>query len=362
MAGQGPLAPGASIGILGTGQLGRMLASAAAKLGFDVRTFGPHAAPPAARVASGHLNAAYEDEAALLAFAGTVDVATYEFENIPPQTVKTLAAAGCPVRPGPDVLEVCQDRLLEKRFLRDLGLQTAPFFPVDTEKDLRDALVQLGGEGILKTRQFGYDGKGQVRLGRTADLAPGAALAAIAHAPAILEGIVPFELEVSQIVARGVSGQLAYYDLPHNVHREGILRESRVPAQVPRGVAETAQDLTAKVLEATDYVGVLAVEFFWSEADGLVANEIAPRVHNSGHWTAEACVTGQFEQHVRAVAGWPLGPTTRHSDAAMTNLIGDDALAWRELAADGRSLTLYGKDGCRPGRKMGHTVTLRPKA
>lgn len=351
------LAPGSTIGIVGTGQLGRMLASTAARLGFRVRTFGPEETPPAAQVANAHHAAAYDDELALKEFADAIDVATFEFENIPPQTVRQLTALGVTVRPDDQVLAVCQDRLPEKEFLRQHGLGTAPFMAVDSAADLEKAVAEIGPRGILKTRRMGYDGKGQVRIDPQTDLA--AAFADLG-APSIFEGFVDFDAEVSLIAARHPSGDIAFFDMPRNHHEGGILRTSTVPADIAVDENE-ARGAVRKLMEALDYVGVMTVEFFWSEKDGLIANEIAPRVHNSGHWTHEACLVSQFEQHIRAVAGWPLGDPARHSDAVMTNLIGEDAARWSDLAGEpGLGVTLYGKGEMRAGRKMGHTVRLSP--
>ena len=353
------LPPGSVIGILGTGQLGRMLAMAAARLGFRVITYGPEDHPPAAEVASGHMACAYDDVAALSEFASRIAVATYEFENIPPNAVKTIAGTGVPVRPNEKVLAVSQDRLVEKSFLIDRGVRTAPFYPVGRLSELNAALKALSGEGILKTRCFGYDGKGQVRIAAGDD--PALAWEESGQLPAILEGLVLFDMEVSMLAARDVDGTVVSYDIPRNVHRDGILRESHVPAGLPHSVCVQAERITADIMEAVDYVGVMAVEFFWSDTDGLIANEIAPRVHNSGHWTQEACQVSQFEQHIRAVAGWPLGSASRHSNAVMTNLIGHDADGWEKLSrSPDLSVTFYGKSTVRSGRKMGHTVSLSP--
>ena len=354
-----PLPPGSVIGIVGTGQLGRMLALAAADLGFRTHTFGPEEDPPAARVADAHTCAPYEDETALAAFAGKIDVATYEFENIPPLTVRALGQH-VSVRPDDAVLAVCQDRLAEKTFLQGLGLQVAPFAEVSRVSDGAAAAALVGGDGVMKTRRFGYDGKGQARLRPGDD--PAVAFAACGGADCILEGWIAHDCELSQIAARDVMGEIAYYDLSRNEHEDGILRRAYAPAGQPRGVRSKARDLTAMVLESLDYVGVLTVEFFLSAEQGLIANEVAPRVHNSGHWTREACVTGQFEQHIRAVAGWPLGDPSRQLDAEMVNLIGEDADAWLDHAGEpGTHLTLYGKKEARPGRKMGHLVRTTPR-
>lgn len=362
MLGEGmePLPPGSVIGVVGTGQLGRMLAEAASALGFRTHAYGPDDGPPAALVASKHTRGAYEDEAALTAFAKQVDVVTYEWENIPPMTVRILARHVA-VRPDDGVLEVCQDRLAEKTFLQSLGIKTAPFAAVGRVADCAAAVAQVGGDAILKTRRFGYDGKGQVRMRPGDD--PAVAFAQVGHADAILEGFVPFAFEVSLIAARDVFGHIAFFEPPRNEHNGGILRRSVVPAGLAPGVRADAEALVETILETLDYVGVLTAEFFWSPEGGLVANELAPRVHNSGHWTREACVTSQFEQHIRAVAGWPLGDPARQLDAVMENLIGDEANDWLALAEEaGARLTLYGKREARAGRKMGHVVRTTPMA
>lgn len=347
-----PLAPGAVIGILGGGQLGRMLALAAARLGLRAHVYDPAAAGgPAAQVCDRATTAAWDDAAALDAFAAAVDVITYEFENIPTGTLDRLGAAR-PIRPGRRALEVSQDRMTEKRFLNDLGLATAPFAPVDSPADLAAALVTSGAPAILKTRRFGYDGKGQARITGPAEAET--ALASLKGAPAILEGFVEFSLEVSVIGARGADGAVACFDSGENVHRDGILRTTRVPARLSAAQRTDAVLLTGQILNALDYVGVIGVELFVTPA-GLVINEIAPRVHNSGHWTQTGCAICQFEQHIRAVAGWPLGDGGRHSDVEMENLIGEDMDRLPDLRCEaGAALHLYGKAETRPGRKMGH--------
>ena len=356
------LPPGATIGILGGGQLGRMLALAAARLGLKCHIFAPDADSPAFDVAAAHIIARYDDEAALDSFAASVDAVTYEFENVSIEAVGRLARSA-PVRPGAHALEVSQDRLVEKRFLRDLGIATAPFEAVDDLGALLAALGSLGSPAVLKTRRFGYDGKGQVRIATPSDAA--AALAEIGTRPAVLEGFVSFTREISIVAARGSTGVVAAYDPAENVHRDGILFTSSAPARVRPETAAEARRVAERILQALDYVGVIGVEFFvLGEGDDerLLVNEIAPRVHNSGHWTEDACAVSQFENHVRAVAGWPLGPTNRHSDVVMTNLIGDDANGWRKLAAEpGARLHLYGKREARPGRKMGHVNRLAPR-
>ncbi|TCP63097.1 5-(carboxyamino)imidazole ribonucleotide synthase [Rhodovulum bhavnagarense] len=345
------LVPGAAIGILGGGQLGRMLSVAAARLGFRCHVFDPGGEPPAADVAHSVTTARYDDAAALAAFAASVDVVTYEFENIPTAALDAIEASR-PIRPGRRALAVSQDRLIEKAFLSELGLITAPFAAVDDAVDLAEALGEIGTPAILKTRRLGYDGKGQARILSPED-AP-AALAAMAGAPAILEGFVEFTAEISVIAARGLSGEVTCYDPGTNVHRDGILRTTTVPAQLTTAQRTDAVILAGRILNALDYVGVMGVELFVTDG-GLVVNEIAPRVHNSGHWTQDGCIIDQFEQHVRAIAGWPLGDGVRHSDIVMENLIGEDMDRVPELARDPAvALHLYGKSQVKPGRKMGH--------
>ena len=349
------LTPGATIGILGGGQLGRMLSVAASRLGFLTHIYEPGDAPPAGHVANSVTTAAYEDTGALTSFAQAVDVITYEFENIPTATLDLLEPLR-PIRPGREALRISQDRLTEKQFLSDLGLQTAPFATVDSQADLDAALVSIGAPAILKTRRFGYDGKGQARL-HQADQA-GAALEAMAGAPSILEGFVDFSHEVSVIAARGVTGEVACFDPGENVHREGILRTTSVPARLTGAQKSDAVLIASRILNALDYVGVMGVELFVTQG-GLVVNEIAPRVHNSGHWTQNGCLIDQFEQHIRAIAGWPLGDGSRHTDITMENLIGDDLDRLPKLAAEGAAIHLYGKTEVKPGRKMGHVNRIR---
>ncbi|MFO6464104.1 5-(carboxyamino)imidazole ribonucleotide synthase [Jannaschia sp. KMU-145] len=344
------LPPGATIGILGGGQLGRMLSVAASRLGYLTHIYEPGAAP-AAHVAHAVTQAPYEDEAALRAFAAGVSVITYEFENVAATALDLLGAAR-PIRPNIDALAVSQDRLTEKTFLGGLGLATAPFRDIPDLAALQTALAELGAPAILKTRRMGYDGKGQVRIddpGQAAD-----AFAAMAGQDAILEGFVDFRREVSVIVARGLSGETVCFDPGENVHEGGILRTTRVPAALSGAERTDAALLAGRVVNALDYVGVLGVELFVTNA-GLVVNEIAPRVHNSGHWTQAGCAVDQFEQHIRAVAGLPLGDGRRHADVVMENLIGDDMDRLpAHLAAPATQVHLYGKSEVRPGRKMGH--------
>ena len=346
-----PLAPGSVIGILGGGQLGRMLSVAAARLGFRCHVFEPGAAPPAGQVAEAVTTAPYSDAEALRRFAAACDVVTFEFENIPTDALDIIEAL-VPIRPGREALRISQDRLTEKTFLADLGLAVAPFADVPDADGMAAALERIGAPAILKTRRFGYDGKGQARLRSPAD-AEGA-LAEMAGAPAILEGFVDFSHEVSVIAARGVTGEVACFDPGGNVHREGILRTTTVPARLTAAQRTDAVLLAGRILNALDYVGVLGVELFVT-AEGLVVNEIAPRVHNSGHWTQNGCTVDQFEQHIRAIAGWPLGDGTRHADVVMENLIGEDMDQLPALAREaGTAIHLYGKAETKPGRKMGH--------
>ena len=351
------LTAGATIGILGGGQLGRMMANAAAQLGFDVSIYCPEADSPAARVAAHHTLGAYTDLSTLIDWARDCDTVTYEFENVPVEAAKALIEAGVSVRPGSKPLEVSQDRLVEKSFLQDCGIGTADFAEVNGAADIEAPLASFGGRGILKTRRDGYDGKGQVRLETGDDFE--AAHKALANAPCILEAMIPFEREVSVIIARDAVGDTLCYDLPRNEHVNGILKRSVVPSDLDDDVTRRAEAAAEALAHALNYIGVLALEFFVLEDGTLLANEFAPRVHNSGHWTPEACATGQFEQHIRAVAGWPLGPVTRYHDVEMLNLLGEEALVPPDvLAADG-VLTLYGKREAKPGRKMGHLVRRR---
>jgi 5-(carboxyamino)imidazole ribonucleotide synthase len=349
------LAPGSTIGILGGGQLGRMLALAAAQLGFRCHIFSPDPVSPAFDVAATSTVADYNDSNALVAFGRAVDVVTYEFENIDVGAVEALEAIAL-VRPGARALAVSQDRFAEKSFLRELGVATAAFAEVGDRHSLDRAIGTLALPAVLKTRRLGYDGKGQAVI-RWVDEA-GTAFARMQGAPAILERFIAFQREISIIAVRATKGAVAFYDPAENVHRNGILHTSSVPARVRSETVEDACGIAKTLLAALDYVGVMGIEFFVvgeGEKERLFVNEIAPRVHNSGHWTEDACVTSQFENHIRAIAGWPLGPTARRGDVVMTNLIGREADDWAKLAADpGARLHLYGKREARPGRKMGH--------
>ncbi|WP_197917404.1 5-(carboxyamino)imidazole ribonucleotide synthase [Thiosulfatihalobacter marinus] len=352
-----PLPLDSTIGILGGGQLGRMLSVAASRLGYRTHIFEPGANPPAAHVADRVTTAAYDDTAALTAFADQVDIITYEFENIPTAALDLLETH-CPIRPGREALRVSQDRLVEKTFLRDLGLATAPFAPVASRDELSAALQSTGTPAILKTRRFGYDGKGQARIDspQSAD----AAYRDMADAPAILEGFVDFSREVSVIAARGLQGDVACFDPGENEHHEGILRTTTVPATLTASQRIGAVLLASQILNALDYVGVMGVELFVTDS-GLIVNEIAPRVHNSGHWTQNGCAVDQFEQHIRAITGHPLGDGRRHADVVMQNLIGNDMDKVPALMRQpDTALHLYGKAETKPGRKMGHVNRIRP--
>ena len=360
--GAGPLPPGSVIGILGGGQLGRMLALAAARLGLKTHIYSDDPESPAFDVAAAEMRGDYEDFDKLEVFARHVDAVTYEFENVPVRAASHMARWK-PVRPGPLALEVAQDRLTEKTFISRLGIPVAPFVEVDAPSDIAAGLATFASGAILKTRRLGYDGKGQAVVEPGGPVEP--AFQAIGRRPAVLEKKLAFAFEVSVLVVRGADGALAYYDIPVNTHGGGILRRSVVPSSLSGREAEAAKAIAARIAAALDYVGVLAVEMFYMGAgarEPFVVNEIAPRVHNSGHWTTDACAASQFESHIRAVAGWPLAKTARHSDAEMVNLIGHDADAWATLAAEpGACLHLYGKREAREGRKMGHLNRLSPK-
>lgn len=351
------IAPGSTIGIVGGGQLGRMLAMAAAQLGYKIHIYAPDEAPPAAEVSALFTRGAYDDEAALARFGASVDVATYEFENIAAGPLKALAER-VPLYPPRAALEVAQDRLSEKEFVAGLGGRPAPFAAVSSREELDRALAEIGTPAILKTRRFGYDGKGQARIMTPADA--DAAWEAVKGAPCVLEGFVRFEAEFSILLCRAPSGDIVIWDAPENVHESGILDRSTVPASPAlRPAIAEAEALARKVADALDYVGLLTLEFF-AAADGAVFNEMAPRVHNSGHWTIEGALTSQFENHIRAVCGLPLGaPDLVVPRVEMQNLIGDDVHDWAQILSDRTvHLHLYGKGATRPGRKMGHVTRL----
>ena len=351
-----PVPPGGTIGIIGGGQLGRMLALAAARLGLKAAIYNDENHAPAFQVTPLQAAAAYDDRNALTGFAGICDVITFEFENLPANAIALLESLK-PVRPGHRALEITQDRLHEKSFMQSLGLKTAPFAAVSTIEDAALAFAQIGGPAILKTRRLGYDGKGQAKVNSADEAA--AAFQHFKSAPCILEGFVDFAFEASVVAARGEDGCFAAYDPPENIHENHILRRSIVPGRLSRADGDKAKTIAHAIAEALDYVGVLAVELFVGHDGGLIVNEIAPRVHNSGHWTIEACACSQFEQHIRAVAGWPLGDPARHADAVMENIIGAEVHAWQSLARSG-ALHLYGKREARLGRKMGHLTRLKP--
>ena len=352
-----PVAPGGTIGILGGGQLGRMLALAAARLGLKVHIYSDEKDAPAFQVCDAHTFARYDDEAALATFAQSCDAITYEFENVPSSAAGILAGAK-PTNPNARALAVTQERFDEKRFVSKLGLRTAAFEAVSSAAEATAAFARIGGPAVLKTRRLGYDGKGQAKVSTGEEAAH--AFEAFKGVPMILEEFVAFDFEASIVAARGTDGSFAAYDPAENVHEHHILRRSSVPARLSAAQIEEAATIARKIAEAFDYVGVFAVELFVAKDGRLLVNEIAPRVHNSGHWTLEACTTSQFEQHIRAIAGWPLGSTARHSDAVMENIIGEEAADWQALAAKGGALHLYGKSEIRQGRKMGHITYLKP--
>jgi 5-(carboxyamino)imidazole ribonucleotide synthase len=353
------LAPGATIGILGGGQLGRMLALAAARLGLKSHVFCPDPQAPAFDVVRRETLADYGDEGALDRFAEAVDVITYEFENVPAEAAKFLAARK-PVLPDPAVLATTQDRLAEKTFVAGLQIRTAPFAAIGSAAELPDALARIGRPAVLKTRRFGYDGKGQALIRDGAD--PAVAWEDVGAQPSIVEAFVPFEREISLVAARGRDGQIETFDVTENEHRDHILKVSRVPAEVTAAVAAEARRIAETLAAAFDYVGVLAVEMFVVRTDAghaVLVNEIAPRVHNSGHWTLDGCSVSQFEQHIRAIAGWPLAKPVRHGRIEMVNLIGDEIADYaRWLPVPGTAVHLYGKNGAHPGRKMGHVTRV----
>jgi 5-(carboxyamino)imidazole ribonucleotide synthase len=355
------LRPGSTLGILGGGQLGRMLIMAAARLGLRSHVYSPEPDSCAFDVASEKTCAAYDDEDSLIRFAKSVDLITYEFENVPAETADFLVASRSAVLPDPVILATTQDRLAEKSFLIDFGIGTAPFAEIGSEVDISVAAVQIEPPAVLKTRRLGYDGKGQAIVRGEGDAA--AAWKELGEVPAILEGFVEFEREISVVAARGRDASFVAYDPIENIHREHILHRSLIPAGIPAAVAKEAVAIARKIADELSYVGVLTVEMFVVEKDGkhqLLVNEIAPRVHNSGHWTIDGATVSQFEQHIRAVAGWPLAKPRRLGQVEMTNLIGDEIEGWRKLLAEpGAALHVYGKREARPGRKMGHVTRLK---
>ena len=354
-----PLPPGSMIGVLGGGQLGRMLTLAAARLGFDVTILEPEPDSPASRVAARTLEAPYDDREALMTMAATCDVVTFEFENVPAAVVDQLERLGALAAPGKRPLAVAQDRVSEKAFFQDLGIATADFAAIAGPDDIAAALPRLGGRALLKTRREGYDGKGQTWVEGADDAQ--AAWTRIGGKPAILEAKVSFVRELSVIAARGRSGEVACYPAGENHHQNGVLRTTTAPARLSASTRAEAEAIARKTLEALDYVGVIGVELFELTDGSLRVNEFAPRVHNSGHWTLDGCEVDQFEQHVRAVAGWPLGKTEALAQVEMTNLLGFEADGWQALAAEPDArVWLYGKREARDGRKMGHVNRLTP--
>jgi 5-(carboxyamino)imidazole ribonucleotide synthase len=354
-----PLEPGATIGVLGGGQLGRMLALAAARLGFDVAILSPEPDACAARVAARAIVADYDDPDALEALSRIAEVVTFEFENVPAKVVARLQGLGVEVAPGPRALAVAQDRVDEKTFLRGCRVPTVDFVAVSKPRDVVAAIDKLGAPALLKTRREGYDGKGQTWIECHADAE--AAFARIGGVPAIVEARADFVRELSVIAARGRGGDIRTYPLGENHHEGGVLRRTSAPAAVIAAVTAEAETIAARILTQLDYVGVIGVELFELRGGRLLVNEFAPRVHNSGHWTLDGCEVDQFEQHIRAVAGWPLGPTAPLAHVEMENLLGDDVLRWEALAQEEEArVWLYGKGEARPGRKMGHVNRLRP--
>ncbi|UUP17445.1 5-(carboxyamino)imidazole ribonucleotide synthase [Nitratireductor thuwali] len=353
-----PLSPGKTVGIIGGGQLGRMLAMAAARLGFRTIVLEPDAECPAAQVTNSQIVAPYNDAEALEQLTAASDVVTYEFENIPIQAARAVAGRVA-LFPPTEALEAAQDRLTEKIFLNSTGISTARFVSVDSDEALALALKDFGSSGVLKTRRMGYDGKGQRVFRNATSRETAGAHAELGGVPLLLESLMPFEREISVIAARGADGSMVAYDPAENEHRGGILRRTLVPARISARTARDAQDAAFQILRTLDYVGVIGVEFFVLEDGAIVANELAPRVHNSGHWTEAACACSQFEQHIRAIAGLPLGDTTRLADCEMHNLLGDEQDKAAQLLAEKDVVVhLYGKAESRPDRKMGHFTRL----
>ena len=355
----GPIKPGSTIGIIGGGQLGRMTAVAAAELGYRVHVFTPEENSPAEQVCAAATVAAYDDQDAIEAFGRSVDVVTFEFENVPAETVRHLSKLA-PVRPSWECLATCQDRIREKSFCNDLGIETAPWKEVANAEELKAAIEVIGAPAILKTTRLGYDGKGQVRI--KPDTNPLDAWAELGGGPAVLEGFVDFRMEVSVITARRPNGAMASFDVVENRHKDGVLDVTIAPADISQELAAKAHAIGQKIAETMGLVGLLAVELFVTKDDHLLVNEMAPRPHNSGHWSQDGCKTSQFEQFMRAVCDLPLGTPERHSDAVMLNLLGMDATLWETQLADPENkLHLYGKAEPRAGRKMGHINRLYAK-
>ena len=357
-SGQKPLPPGSVIGILGGGQLGRMAALAASALGYRSHIYCPEQDCPASQVTSLCTTAAYDDETALADFAASVDVITLEFENIPLTSARFLAERKA-LRPGPEILRICQNRIREKDFCAAQGIPTARYAAVEDLAGLERAVAEIGRPALLKTTELGYDGKGQVRIEPETSLAEAWD---VVSAPSVLEGFVPFALELSVLVARGPDGAAVTYPAVENRHRDQILHETHVPGAISALAAGRADAIARRMGDSLDLIGLLAIEMFVTEEDEVLVNEMAPRPHNSGHWTMDACVTSQFEQFIRAVCGLPLGATHPLTDAVMTNLLGDEANGWLEILAEPNAkLHLYGKAEARPGRKMGHVTRIGEK-
>jgi 5-(carboxyamino)imidazole ribonucleotide synthase len=355
-----PLPPNATIGLVGGGQLGRMSALAAARLGYRCHILTRETDSPAAQVSHAVTISDYSDPVSLRAFADAVDVISFEFENISAQGLDLLASIR-PVRPAPSVLRISQDRIDEKTFLNNAGVATAPWARVGSRQDLDEAVHRLGLPAVLKTTRLGYDGKGQAMLRVPGDL--DAAWERLSPRPLVLEGFVDFAQEISVVVARGANGDVSSFDTVENRHRDHILDLTLAPARISQAVDQEAQSIARRVVQALDLVGLLAVEMFVDSAGKVLVNEIAPRPHNSGHWTIDACPMSQFELHIRAIADLPLPPALRHSDAVMKNLIGPEGMAlWpAALAEPGLIPHLYGKAEALPGRKMGHVTRLFPR-
>ncbi|MCZ2328865.1 5-(carboxyamino)imidazole ribonucleotide synthase [Bartonella sp. F02] len=352
------LSPGSTIGLIGGGQLARMLSIAAAELGFKTVILCPDSDCPAAQTANKHIIASYDNFSALNRLIEMCDVITYEFENIPLQTVQYIENEAL-LFPSSHALEIAQDRLFEKQFLNEHGIRTASWHAVNDRSSLIAGLSALGGRGLLKTRRFGYDGKNQIALHNPSEEIIDKALIALQHQPSILEEIVPFSLEISVISSSNLQKEKAVYDCCENKHKNGILHKTFLPSHAPYAVQKAAQEISFVVMDALHYIGVLCIEFFVLADGRLLVNELAPRVHNSGHWTQKACMTSQFEQHIRAICGLPLGSTQRHSDCEMTNLLGNNLNDfWDFLKKESASVHLYGKNSVRPARKMGHVIQL----
>ena len=355
------LIPSDKIGIVGGGQLARMLAISAGKLGFKTVILDPQKNSPAFEFSAEHIVAAYDDPAALEKLASLTKVITYEFENVPVTAFDNLAA-NTQIHPNTKALAISQDRVTEKSFFNNLGIKTAPWFDIILPNMLDKGLKESGGKGILKTRRFGYDGKGQCRVDSTQLETVAEAKKLSQEAPCILESFIEFDREISIIAARSINGKIQTFDIAENVHLDGILHTSTVPARITEDTEKLAIEIAHKTLTELDYVGVMGIEFFVNPDGDLMVNEFAPRVHNSGHWTEAACIISQFEQHIRAVTGLPLGNPERHSDCVMENLIGDDVDKCPEILKDSDTLLhLYGKAETRAGRKMGHFTKISPK-